>query len=96
MGGGSCNFFAFNTITKELEKMISIPNSEGIISMVSDGDFVYFGTYNSATLYRYNIKTETLDKLTDVKMITIFGISKLMEIGFTFQLLLEVVFISII
>lgn len=67
MGGGSCSFFAFNTITKELEKMISIPNSEGIISMVPDGDFVYFGTYNSATLYRYNIKTETLDKLTDVK-----------------------------
>ncbi|WP_027626168.1 DUF5074 domain-containing protein [Clostridium lundense] len=67
MGGSGCTFFSFNTSTKKIEKMIPIPNSEGIISMTADENFIYFGTYNNASLYRYDINTEKLDKLADIK-----------------------------
>lgn len=67
MGGSGCIFFAFNTSTNQIEKMISVPDCEGIISMTADGDYVYFGTYNKACLYRYNIQSEQLEKLADIK-----------------------------
>lgn len=67
MGGKGCTFFSFNPSTKEIEKMIPIPNSEGIISMSADGDYIYFGTYNTASLYRYDIQNEKLEKLADIK-----------------------------
>lgn len=63
MGGNQCTFFSFNTISEKIEKMITIQGAEGIISMETFGDYIYFGTYNSAMLYRYNTKTEVLEKL---------------------------------
>lgn len=66
MGSNSTNLFMYNINKNKITKTINIPGVCGSNIMLNYDGNIFVGTYSRATIYKYNIKSETLKKLFEL------------------------------
>jgi hypothetical protein len=64
--GEYCRVYRYNIALNKVDIVVPIKSAKGAWTIIEDGNYLYIGTYLTASLYRFNKITHVLDKVAAV------------------------------